>query len=113
MILSVALFALFSVLAYVCISLFGQMTGSGASTLWGAALSALRPLPLLILVAGNVFFSMAVYSGLAWTRFAIPAALALGVITSFIYSALFLGGTVTLLKLAGVALILCGIFFLR
>ena len=113
MIFSAALFAFFSIATYVLISIYGQITGGNATPLYEAALSALRPLPLLLIVVGNVCFSMAIFSGLSWTRFAIPAALALGVITSFAYSALFLGGTVTVAKLVGVVLILGGIFLLR
>ncbi len=113
MITSIALFAVFSVLAYVCISAFAHMTGGTSATLLQSALSALKPLPLLLLVIGNIFFSMAVFSGLGWTKFAVPAAIALGVITSFAYSALFLGGAVTVAKIAGIALILGGIYLLR
>lgn len=107
------LFFCFSVLAYVGISAFGQLSGGAATSLLSAAGNALRPLPLLVLVAANVFFAMAVFSGLSWTRFAIPAALAVGVVTSFAYSAFFLGGAVTLVKVAGILLILVGIYLLR
>lgn len=113
MIASVGLFAIFSVLAYTCISFFAQITGGGSATLLQAALSAVRPLPILILIVGNIFFSMAVFSGFGWTKFAVPAAIALGVVTSFVYSAVFLGGAVSLVRMLGVVFILAGIYFLR
>lgn len=113
MILSAALFALFSVLAYICISVFAQMTGGTSTSLMQAALLALRPIPILILILGNVFFAMAVFSGFGWTRFSVPAAIAVGVVTAFVYSALFLGGTVTVTKVLGILLILLGIYLLR
>jgi multidrug transporter EmrE-like cation transporter len=56
---------------------------------------------------------MAVFSGFGWTKFAVPAAIALGVITSFVYSAVFLGGAVSLVRILGIVLILAGIYLLR
>lgn len=113
MIANVALFFVFGVIAYALISLFGQMTGGEGKTLLDVALAAVKPLPLLVLIVGNIFFAMAIFTALTITPFAIPATIALGAIVAFAYSVLFLGGTVTLLKVFGVVLILAGIFFLR
>lgn len=113
MIANVALFFVFGVIAYALISLFGQMTGGEGKTFLGVLLAAVKPLPLLMLIVGNIFFAMAIFTALKITPFAIPATIALGAIVAFFYSALFLGGTVTLLKVFGVVLILAGIFFLR
>jgi len=110
---NIALFFVSGVIAYLFISFFGQITGSGTKTIIDAVRAVLKPLPLLVLLIGNVFFAITVFSGFKVTQFAIPAAIALGVIVSFFYSVFFLGGTVTALKAFGVVLILAGIFFLR
>ena|SRR3989344_2125324 len=110
---NIALFFISGVIAYTLISFFGQITGGGAKTIVEVVRAVLKPLPLLLLVVGNIFFAMTVFAGFKVTQFAIPAAIALGAAVSFFYSVLVLGGTVTALKVLGVVLILVGIFFLR
>ena len=113
MLLNWVLFAVFGILAYVCISLFGQLTGGSSTTMWQATLAAIKPFPFLVLMVGNIFFSVGLFVGFKNTPFAIPALIALGVIVSFFYSMFVLGGTVTSVKVAGLGLILLGIYFLK
>ena len=107
------LFTVLSVLAYVCISAFGQFGGEGSTSVLGAALSTFKPLPLVLLILGNIFWSTGVYLGLRNTSDVIPIALSIGVLTSFIYSAVFLGSVVTGARILGVAVVLFGIYLLR
>ena len=107
------LFAILSILAYVCIAAFGQFGGGSATSALSAALSTFKPLPLLLLIVGNILWGVAVYFGLRNTSAAIPAAIALGVVTSFFYSTYAFGTAITLARLAGVAVILFGIYLLR
>jgi hypothetical protein len=108
-----ALFAVTSVGAYVFISMFGEFGGEASSSAVGAALSTFKPLPLVFLLVGNVLWGVAVYFGERSTSEAIPAAIALGVVTSFVFSAIFLGSTVTWERSLGVAVILLGVYLLR
>ena len=113
MLLNWVLFAIFGILAYICISLFGQLTGGSSTTMWQAALAAIKPVPLLVLIIGNIFFSLGLFVGFKNTPFALPAFVALGIVVSFFYSMFVLGGTVTSVKVAGLGLILLGIYFLK
>ncbi len=111
--MTIFLFLLLSFITYFLISVVGQLTGSGSGSLVHHALQVIKPLPLLLLVISNIFFAVALAVGFKFTQYAIPAAIAIGVISSFIYSAIFLGGFVTLLRIAGIFLILAGIYLLR
>lgn len=97
---------------YVGISVFAHLSGGSASTPFSAAVSALRPIPLIIVTLANVVFALGLYYGFKATRFAIPTALAMGVIVSFIYSVALLGATVTLSKIVGIVTIIIGIVIL-
>ncbi len=107
------LFAVFNVLAYICISAFGQLGGGSSTTAIGAALSTFKPLPFALLVLGNIFWSAGVYFGLRNTSNVIPIAITIGVLTSFIYSALLFGSAFTWVRGLGVVVVLFGIYLLR
>lgn len=113
MVVTVTLFFALSFLTYTLFSVFGHLTGGSPGDFWQDILEVFKPLPLLLLVIGNVFFAAALSIGFKFTSHAIPSAIAIGVIASFIYSAVFLGGTVTWIKGVGILLILAGIYFLR
>ena len=108
----VSFFAL-SVVAYLLIGLFSQLTASGSTSLWQTALAEFRPLPLLVILAGNAIWAAGLYFGFKNTNLALPIAISIGVITGFVYSLLFLDATFTPLKLLGVALVLGGIFLMQ
>lgn len=107
-----ALFILVVIIAYSGISWFAQLSGGASVSAIGAFLSTLRPLPLIIVTVANMFFGLGLYYGFGVTRFAIPVAVSIGVITSFAFSVLILGAQVTLVKLGGVALVICGVILL-
>jgi hypothetical protein len=112
-ILNWGLFAITGITAYVLLSMFGHLGGGSGSSALGAALAAFKPIPFLLLIVGNVLWGVAVFFGLQNTRYAITATVALGVITSFLYSVIALDNAVNWVRLIGVALVLSGIYFLK
>ena len=107
--MAIVLFVLSAIVAYTGISYFGQLSGEVKGGALAAFFSTVRPLPLLVVTLANMFFGLALYYGFSITRYAIPATISIGVITSFVYSVLFLGASVTVTKLVGVALVILGI----
>lgn len=105
-------FLLAIVTAYLGISWFAQLTAEYGVTAWGAFLSAVRPLPLLIVTVANMFFGLGLYYGFGFTRFAIPAAISIGVVTSFVYSVFVLGAQVTSIKILGALMVILGVVIL-
>lgn len=110
--MALILFIASAFVAYIGIAYFGQLTGAVKSGPLEAFFSTLRPLPLLVVTAANMFFGLALYYGFSITRYAVPASISIGVITSFIYAVVFLGAPVTVSKLAGIAIIILGIVVL-
>lgn len=113
MITQIFLFATLSFIAYTFIALFGQLTGGVSETLLESMRPIFKPQALMVLLVGNIFFACAIFIGLKITAFAVPAAIAFGVIASFVYSVLFLGGAITAMNVLGVIFILIGIFLLK
>ena len=111
--LSILLFFVLSFITYTLFSWFGQLTGGGPGNLKEDVLSIFKPFPLLILLIGNAFFAGALSVGFSFSKDAIPMAIAVGVIASFTYSALFLGANVTWIRILGVAFVLVGIYLLK
>src|SRR6516162_457562 len=89
------LFVATGILSYVLLSLFGQLTGGSVNSAISAFLAAFKPIPLVVLIIGNALWGMAIFFGLQNTKYAIPAVIALGIITSFFYSVIVLENTVT------------------
>ncbi len=106
--LSWAAYVVCVIVGYIGISVFAQLS-SGAVSPVSAFFSAMRPLPLLVATLGNMFFGLGLYYGFGLTRFALPIAISLGVITSFVYSVVLLGATITFTKIVGAFVILIGI----
>ncbi|GEM_PF-1265901 len=107
------LFFVLSLITYTLVAWFGQLTGGSGGTFWQDVLSIFKPLPLLIIFVSNAFFAAALSMGFKLSPYAVPMAIAIGVIASFVYSTLFLGGTVTWVKIMGVVAILGGIYLLK
>jgi hypothetical protein len=109
MILPWVLFVVLMIVGYTGISWFAQLSGGTSQSAFDAFLSAVRPFPLLVVTVANMFFALGIYYGFSVTRFAIPAAISIGVLTSFVYSVVVLGAQVTLTKVAGVAIVILGV----
>jgi len=106
-------FLVLTAIMYVCISLIGRFTGGEASSVLESVRS-LFSLPVLgLILASNVLYAIAIYYGFIVTSNALPISIALGVVCSFLYSAVMLGATVTVLKVLGVGLIVVGISLLK
>jgi hypothetical protein len=112
MILQWVLFCVTIFVAYIGISLFAQLSGASSTGALQAFLSTLRPIPLIVVTIANMFFGLGLYYGFSLTRFAIPIAISIGVMTSFVYSLIFLGAHVTAYKIGGLILILLGVVLL-
>lgn len=112
MLLNWILFFVIGVLAYIGISLMGQLSGGAANSALQAGFGILKPYALIALLLGNGLWGVALYFGLQQTKAAIPALIAVGVITGFVYSAIFLETEVTALRLLGLAAVLLGIYLL-
>ena len=106
-------FIVLTAVMYICISLIGRFTGGEAAS----ALESVRSLfslPILgLILASNVIYAIAIYYGFIVTENALPISIALGVLLSFVYSLIFIGTTLTLVKVVGVTLIIVGIFLLK
>lgn len=105
-------FVVLIVIAYTGISWFGQMTAEYGTTPLSSFFAAIRPIPLLVVTIANMFFGLGLYYGFGLTRFALPATIALGVITSFVFSIVILGAQVTLMKIAGLLVVIVGVVIL-
>ncbi len=112
MLISWILFVVCAVVGYMGIAWFAQLSGGSSHSVFEAFTSAIRPFPLLVATVANMFFGLGLYYGFGVTRFAIPAAISIGVITSFIYSVVLLGAQVTLVKLLGIMAIIGGVVLL-
>lgn len=113
MLLTGLTFFILSFITYTLVSLFGQLTGGSDGTFWEDILEVFKPIPLVILLVSNLFFAAALSIGFKLSPYAPSMAIAVGVIASFVYASLFLGGTVTLFRIVGVVLVLAGIYLLR
>ncbi len=113
MVLNWILFVLFGALAYIGFAIMGQYSDSTASS-WFQAVTNLftKPVALAALVVGNALWVIALYYGLRETKAAVPALIAVGVVTGFFYALAFFGAQITFTKIAGLLLILIGIYLL-
>lgn len=107
------LFILLATTGYVCISIFGRLVGPESTSFLKAVMTTFKPLPLSVVMIGNMLLGGALYYGFLSTSFAITIAIAIGVVTSFVYSSIVFGITITLIKVIGVLMILIGIYLLR
>jgi multidrug transporter EmrE-like cation transporter len=110
--LAVVYFVILMVVGYAGISWFAQLSGGASHTAFEAFFSAVRPIPLLVVTIANMFFALGMYYGFTITRFAIPAAISIGALTSFAFSVLFLGAQVSVVKIAGILVVLAGVILL-
>ncbi|HEY6256411.1 MAG TPA: hypothetical protein VIY51_11535 [Xanthobacteraceae bacterium] len=106
------LFLVLGVLAYAGLSLMGQLSGAHGTSALDTALRLFQPYAFAALIFGNALWAVALYFGLKETNTAIPTLIAVGVITSFAYSVLFLENEVTVQKIGGLVLVLAGIYLL-
>jgi multidrug transporter EmrE-like cation transporter len=67
----------------------------------------------VLLIIGNALWGVAVYFGLQNTKYAIPEVIALGIITSFLYSVIVFEDPVTWWRLLGLGLVILGIYFIQ
>jgi hypothetical protein len=101
-------FGVVGVVAYVVLAIMGQLSAGDANSPLATAARLFRPYAFAALIVGNALWTVAFYYGLKETKGALPMLIALGMVTSFVWS-LTMGNEFSLQKLAGVALVLVGI----
>ncbi len=106
-------FIVLTAIMYICISLVGRFTGGEATSVWQSLRGLISPPVLGLILASNALYAIAIYYGFIVTSNALSISIALGVLVSFIYSCVFLGAPLTLLKGVGVVLVIIGIFLLK
>lgn len=102
----------FMIATYICISMIGMLTGSGAATWHQAALRGLSPAVIFLSIFGNILFGTGLFFGFGQSSHAISISIAIGIIVSFIFGVVVLGATFTAVKAVGLALIIGGVYFL-
>ena len=114
MLLNWILFVALGSLAYVGLSLMGQLSGGAATSSLSAALNLFKnPYALLALIVGNALWAVALYWGLRETKLALPMLIATGDVVGFVYAALVFGAEVTTVRVVGLVIIMVGIYLLH
>jgi multidrug transporter EmrE-like cation transporter len=106
-------FVLISAVGYIGIAVFNRMVGAEAESLYDAVGRAVQPTALVIMIVANIFLGAGVYYGFMATSSAIPIMLSLGVVTTFVFSVMILGVSLTLTKVLGLMLVVAGIYLLK
>ena len=102
-----------TVVVYTAFSYFGMRTGS-ASTLRGAMLAPFTDLVNLALVMiGSAGFGVAAYYGAKSSPVAVTVIIALGVVVSLAFSALFADTELTARRLGGIGTVLIAVWLLK
>jgi multidrug transporter EmrE-like cation transporter len=108
------LFAAIGVVSYIGISYLGTLTrGLTAHSPWQAAGNLLTPKALLVILAANFLWAAALYYGLRETRLALPILFVLGDAVGFVWAVAFFGAEVTMVRIAGLVLVLAGVYLLK
>jgi drug/metabolite transporter (DMT)-like permease len=104
---------LFTIVAYAIISLYSIRSGAQA-TAWQAFFASVRSiLDLGLVVVGGMFYAVALFYGTLSSDFAPSIVISLGVIVSFIFSVWLGDGVITPQRLAGIAVVMFGVWLMR
>ncbi len=106
------LFATLGTIGYVGVATMGYLGGGPAETFWDVLCNAFQPKVVVLMLGSNGLWIMANHYGQLETKGATSMLVALGLIIIFAFYAVVASVPVTLLKLAGVALVLLGIYCL-
>ncbi len=107
------LFLFLTVCMYICISTIGKVSGGSSNTLIGAV-KGVFTLPVLgLMLTSNGLFAAALFYGFHVTANALTIAVAVGVVSTFLYSVVFTGVTVSVLNVLGLLFVVTGIFLLK
>ena len=107
------IFVALSIVAYTLISIFADVTASDTDGALQALKNVFTPLGLLLVLIANAIYGVAIYYGFTSTKLAIPIALAIGALTAWFYSLIFLGKVFELNDALGLVLVIVGIFLLN
>lgn len=107
------LFITLTVLMYLCISTIGKVSGSSSGSVFDSVRVIFRPAVLALVLGANALFAAAVFYGFQVTANAMTIAVSIGVVSTYVYSVMFTGVTVTGMHALGLALVIVGIVLLR
>jgi len=102
-----------TVVAYGMISWFSIRAGQ-QETFMQAFLSPVRSwIDFALVVGGGMIYAVALFYGTLSSDFAAPIVISLGVIVSFCFSVWLADGEITAQRLAGVAVVMFGVWLMR
>lgn len=107
------LFILLAAIGYVFLTIVSSGIGYGSQSLGQSLGRMFSPMLFTFMVIGNVMLAAAIYYGFLASSYAVTILIAIGVITSAVYSVVFLGGVVTLQTILGFLFILLGIYLIK
>lgn len=107
------LFVSILTLMYLCISTIGKMSGGEAQSVLESVKNLFTPFLLVLVLISNILFAIGIYYGFIVTSNALTISIVIGVVTSFVYSVVMFGVSVTATKLVGLGLVLIGVYLLR
>jgi uncharacterized membrane protein len=102
-----------TVVSYTLFSYFGLRTGETGSFRQAVLLPFRNPLDFALVMLGSAAFGVATFYALKTSSYAIPVVISIGLVVSFVFSTLFADGRVTIMRLAGLALILSGVWLMK
>ncbi len=99
--------------AYSMFSWFGMRAGDAQSALEALLAPVRDPLNFALIALGNLGFSVALFFATRASSFPVAVVISIGVVVSFLFAAVVGNATVPLRAIAGLALIVLGVSFLR
>ena len=102
-----------TITSYTLFSIFGLRTGQ-AETFHQAALAPVtNPINFLLILVGSAGFGVATYYALKSSPFAITIVISVGLLVSFLFSALFANGQIDIQKIVGLCTIIAGVWLIK
>ena len=102
-----------TIASYTLFSVFGLRTGQ-AESFYQAAFSLVRdPINFMLIFIGSAGFGVATFYAYKSSPFAITVVISIGLLVSFVFSAIFADGEINLQKIAALSLIVLGIWFIK
>ena len=102
-----------TITSYTLFSIFGLRTGQ-AESYYQAAFSLVRdPINFLLIFIGSAGFGIATFYAYKSSPSAITVVISIGLLVSFVFSILFASAAINIQKIAGLCLIITGIWFIK
>lgn len=102
-----------TIVSYTLFSYFGLRTGELTSFKHALFAPVNNLINFGLVLIGSSGFGIATYYALKSSPYAITAVISMGLIVSFIFSALFTDGRITILRIFGLGIIILGVWLLK